>query len=62
MEKCQDTHKVKIIMVTYLFLSLIVDVVIKVIADSQPISFLAIYSAISISLYFIGNNCGKVYL
>ena len=34
MEKCQDTHKVKIIMERYLFLSLIVDIVIKVIADS----------------------------
>ena len=34
MEKCQDTHEVKIIMIAHLFLSLIVDIVIKVIADS----------------------------
>ena len=33
-KKCQDTHKVKIIMETYLFLCLIVNIVIKVIADS----------------------------
>ena len=34
MEECQDTHEVKIIMIAHLFLSLIVDIVIKVIADS----------------------------
>ena len=36
-------------------LSLSVDIVIKVIADSTPITFLAIYSAITISLCFIGS-------
>ena len=47
---CQDTHKVEIIMVGHFFLSLIVDIVLKVITESTPIIFIAIYSAITISL------------
>ena len=47
---CQDTHKVEIIMVSHFFLSLIVGIVLKVITDSTPIVFIAIYSAITISL------------
>ena len=49
-KKCQDTHKVEIIMVSHFFLSLIVDIILKVITDSTPIIFIAIYSAITISL------------
>ena len=47
---CQDTHKVEIIMVRHFFLSLIVDIVLKVITDSTPIIFIAIYPAITIPL------------
>ena len=47
---CQDMRKVEIIMVSHFFLSLIVDIVLKVITDSTPIIFIAIYSAITISL------------
>ena len=49
-KKCQDMHKVEIIMVSHFFLSLIIDIVLKVIRDSTPIIFIAIYSAITISL------------
>ena len=41
---------VEIIMVSHFFLSLIVDIVLKVITDNTPIIFIAIYSAITISL------------
>ena len=49
-EKCQDTHKVEIIMVSHFFVSLIVDILLKMITDSTPILFIAIYSAITILL------------
>ena len=45
-KKCQ----VELIMVGHFFLPLIVDIVLKVITDSTPIIFIAIYSAITISL------------
>ena len=52
-------HTVKIIIVTHSFLSLIVDILIKVIGNSMQITFLATHSesVITISLCFIGNNC-----
>ena len=43
-------HKVEIIMVSHFFSYPIVDIVLKVITDSTPIIFIAIYSAITISL------------
>ena len=50
---CQNTHEVKIIMVTYLFLSIIVDIVVKVIADSKRITFQAIYSANKCTYHYV---------
>ena len=58
MEKqCQDNNKVKIIMIThFFFLSFIVDLIILVIEDREPMTFLAIYRSITITLCFIGNS------